>query len=168
MKTQPMISNAPAAEPAKKAAPPRKAVRTCNQEDFLRLLGAPQLKDMKAASLSLVLSREKDTQLTLNVQLQQGHYEMVAVLDRPDFGARNAEWERLQFRLAEQGIRLIPLVSSRDHASWYAAGDFAAVSRRRNGVAHGPFPGLTETKTPAYDPSVLTLLAAAEAGGRLN
>jgi hypothetical protein len=59
----------------------------------------------------------------LHVKLQQGHLEALAVLEHGDFGTLGAGWTQLQNRLAEQGVRLAPLVPSSDHSMSFLGGE---------------------------------------------
>ena len=69
------------------------------------------MQRMAAASVSMVLKPDTNTQLALHVKWQQGHFEALAVLERGDFSSLGAQWTQLQHRLAEQGVRLAPLVA---------------------------------------------------------
>lgn len=80
------------------------------------------LERMGAASVSMVLKPDADTQLAVHLKWQQGHFEALAVLERGDFSALGAEWSRLQHRLAEQGVRLAPLVSSMEQSALSSGG----------------------------------------------
>jgi hypothetical protein len=64
--------------------------------------------------------------MTLHVQLQGGHGEALAVLERGDFTALGAGWAQLQNRLAEHGIRLAPLALGADHSGGFAGQQFTS------------------------------------------
>jgi hypothetical protein len=64
-----------------------------------------------AGSMSVVLAPDRNTQLSLHVQMQHGQLEARAVLERGDFAALKSEWSQLQSRLASHGVRLAPLTS---------------------------------------------------------
>ena len=74
------------------------------------------LQGGNGASVSLVLRPDANIQLALHVKLQQGHIEALAVLEHGDFAALGAGWTQLQTRLAEQGVRLAPLVPGSDRS----------------------------------------------------
>jgi hypothetical protein len=59
----------------------------------------------------------------LHVKLQQGHLEALAILEHGDFATLGAGWTQLQSRLAEQGVRLAPLVPSSDHSMSFLGGE---------------------------------------------
>ena len=95
---------------------------------------------MENLSMSGVLKRDGDTQLTMQVKLQHGNFEVLAVLERGNSTAADADWARLQFRLAEHGVRMAPLISSGDRASWYAAGRFPTSDRKLDEPPPGSLP----------------------------
>jgi hypothetical protein len=59
----------------------------------------------------------------LHVKFQQGRLEALAVLEHGDFAKLGAEWTQLQTRLAEQGVRLAPLVPGPDHSMSLLGGE---------------------------------------------
>ncbi len=79
------------------------------------------LQKAEVNSVALVLKPDANTQLALHVRLQQGHLEALAVLERGNFAALGAEWKHLQDRLAEQGVRLAPLVSANDRGMSFSS-----------------------------------------------
>ncbi|MGA2656937.1 MAG: hypothetical protein ABSH34_05385 [Verrucomicrobiota bacterium] len=84
---------------------------------------AAGLQRADGASVSLVLRPDPNIQLALHVKLQQGHLEALAVLEHGDFAKLGAEWTQLQNRLAEQGVRLAPLVPGSDHSRSFLGGE---------------------------------------------
>lgn len=84
------------------------------------------LERMQNASVSMVLNPDANTQLSLHVKWQQGHFEAQAVLERGDFNALGAHWSQLQNRLAEQGIRLAPLASTSNPNLSFSQNQFSA------------------------------------------
>jgi hypothetical protein len=111
----------------------RQSALNLSYNDFLRLLGTPEWKRMKNLSMSGVLKRDGGAQLTVQVKLQRGYFEVLAVLERGHSATPDADWARLQLRLSEHGVRMAPLVSGSDRASWYAAGRFPAADRKLDG-----------------------------------
>ena len=109
---------------------------------------AATLRRMDASSLSLVLTPDGNTQLALHVELQQGRFEVRAVLERGDFSALGAEWSQLQNRLAEQGVRLAPLVSGPGAGNAFAGGSSFSGQRGREEMLSGelPMPALGKTE----------------------
>ena len=99
------------------------------------------LHAVNAASLAVVLKPDGNTQLSLHLKLQGGRFEALAVLDRGDYKAINSEWAQLQSRLAEQGIRLAPLVCNATRTSGFAGGHFSSSERRRDDSAAVDVPG---------------------------
>ncbi len=84
---------------------------------------AAGLRRGDGASVSLVLRPDANIQLALHVKFQQGHLEALAVLERGDFAALGAGWTQLQSRLAEQGVRLAPLVPGSDPSMSFLGGE---------------------------------------------
>ena len=109
---------------------------------------AVTLRRMDASSMSLVLTPDGNTQLALHVELQQGRFEVRAVLERGDFSALGAEWSQLQNRLAEQGVRLAPLVSGPGAGNAFAGGSSFSGQRGREEMLSGelPMPALGKTE----------------------
>ena len=78
------------------------------------------VRRMDGSTLSLVLTPDANTQVSLHVKLKQGQFEVHAVLERGDFTALGANWSQLQNKLAEDGVRLAPLVSGTENAKWFS------------------------------------------------
>ena len=110
---------------------------------------AAGLRRMDASSLSLVLTPDSNTQLALHVEMQQGRFEVRAVLERGDFAALGAEWSQLQNRLAEQGVRLSPLVAGAGAGNTFAGESSFSQQRGREEMPFGelPIPALAEAET---------------------
>jgi len=70
------------------------------------------LPRQEPGSVSLLLTTDSKTELSLHVKMEQGHVHAQAVVERGDFAALKAGWSQLQSRLAEHGVRLAPLSSS--------------------------------------------------------
>jgi hypothetical protein len=97
------------------------------------------LRRMEAGSVSMVLKPDPTLQLALHVKWQQGRLEALAVLERGDLKALGANWSQLQQRLAEQGIRLAPLVTGTEYAASFSNG-------------HSSFPKQQRDLAPAAEP----------------
>jgi hypothetical protein len=96
------------------------------------------LERAEAASVRLVLRPDANTQLALHIKWQQGHFEALAVVERGDFAALGAEWTQLQSRLAEQGVRLAPLVSSLDYPGSFLGGESSSARQERQSEQNLP------------------------------
>ena len=84
------------------------------------------MKQTGLDSVSVTLKPDNDTQLALHLKMQHGRLEALAVVERGDLTVLGAEWSHLQSRLAEQGVRLAPLISSADHSSWFSNKNFSS------------------------------------------
>jgi hypothetical protein len=104
-------------EPLSPHIGPVEAVRRAIDE------AAAGLQRGDGASVSLVLRPDANIQLALHVKFQQGHLEALAVLEHGDFAALGAGWTQLQNRLAEQGVRLAPLVPGSEHSMSFLGGE---------------------------------------------
>jgi hypothetical protein len=122
---------------------------------------------MENLSMSGVLKRDGDTQLSLQMKLQRGKFEVLAVLERGKSTTPDADWARLQFRLAEHGVRMAPLISSSNRVSWYAAGSFPASDRKLDEPALGSLPAAI-TKAQSHKSGALRLSAALATTGGHN
>ena len=159
MKTSASYSRVSTPTTATAAAPQPRATRLCSRQDLARLLGMPKSKNPDHAKWSVVLKEDHGAQLTLDVKLNQDHYEMVASVEKEDSDTFSTDLARLQLRLADRGISLEPLVSGNKHAAWYAAGDFSPVKRSTS------IHPVARPRQERFD--LLTLVAALDAGGRL-
>jgi hypothetical protein len=101
------------------------------------------LQHTSASSLTVVLKPDNNTELSLHFRLQRGHFEALAVLERGDLKALNSGWALLQGRLADQGIRLAPLVSM-PRASTSGGEQFSSSKQRQDNT---PATDLPQTKT---------------------
>ena len=100
------------------------------------------LQQTNAGSLAVVLKPDGNTEISLHLKLQHGHFEAFAVLERGDFKALTSEWAQLQSRLADQGIRLAPLVSNLPHTTGFAGGQFSSPKQQRDDTpSTADFPG---------------------------
>lgn len=99
------------------------------------------LQHVNATSLAVVLKPDENTQLSLHFKLQHGHFEAFAVLERGDFKSLTSEWAQLQSRLADQGIRLAPLVSNLPRTSGFAGGQFSSPKQQRDDASSVDAPG---------------------------
>lgn len=99
------------------------------------------LQHASATSLAVVLKPDGNTQLSLQLKLQHGHFEAFAVLERGDFKSLTSEWAQLQGRLADQGIRLAPLVSNLPRTSGFAGGQFSSPKQQRDDASSVDAPG---------------------------
>ncbi|MGA2863785.1 MAG: hypothetical protein ABSF95_04795 [Verrucomicrobiota bacterium] len=102
------------------------------------------LERAEAASVRLVLRPDANTQLALHIKWQQGHFEALAVVERGDFAALGAGWTQLQSRLAEQGVRLAPLVSSLEYSRSFLGGQSSSARQERS--SEQDLPGVEELK----------------------
>ena len=114
---------------------------------------------MDASSLSLVLTPDGNTQLALHVEVQQGRFEVRAVLERGDFAALGAEWAQLQNRLAEQGVRLAPLVSGAGAGNAFAGEPSFSQQRGREEMPFGELPIPALAKAEARKSGARTVVA---------
>jgi len=89
------------------------------------------LRHTNEASLAVVVRPDGNTQLSLHFKLQHGHCEALAVLERGDFKSLSSEWAQLQGRLADQGIRLAPLVAEA-RISMSGGGHFASSRQQQD------------------------------------
>jgi len=103
-------------------ARPESSVGSSGYNEFFRLLRTPGCRRKKNLSVSGVLKQDGGTQLTWQMKLQHGNFEVLAVLERDNTATPDADWARLQLRLAEHGVRVAPLATSGDRASWYGTG----------------------------------------------
>jgi len=99
---------------------------------------AAGLERGNGGSVSLVLNPDPHTQLSLSVKLQQGHIEALAVLEHGDLGALGAQWSQLQGRLAEQGVRLAPLVPGTAHSMSLLGGESGSARQERHSEDAAP------------------------------
>jgi hypothetical protein len=97
-------------------------------------------------SVSLILRPDPNTQLALHVKLQQGHIEALAVVEHGDIAALGAGWTHLQSRLAEQGVRLAPLVPGSEHSTSLLGGDSHRPGQERQ--PEPPAPATPEFNRP--------------------
>jgi len=125
------------------------ATQTTMAEGVRRAIesAAVTLRRMDAGSLSLVLTPDGNTQLALHVKLQQGQFEVQAVLERGDFASLGAEWSQLQTRLAEQGVRLAPLTSGAEIGNGFSGEPPFSQKHGREETPSGEslIPALTQT-----------------------
>jgi hypothetical protein len=125
------------------------ATQTTMAEGVRRVIesAAVTLRRMDAGSLSLVLTPDGNTQLALHVKLQQGQFEVQAVLERGSFAALGAEWSQLQTRLAEQGVRLAPLTSGAEIGNGFSGEPQFSQKHGREETPSGEslIPALTQT-----------------------
>ncbi len=101
----------------------------------------------EGGSVSVILRPDANTQLALHVKVQQGHIEALAVVEHGDFTALGADWTRLQSRLAEQGVRLAPLVPASDHSTSLLGGGSHRSGQERQ--PERPAPATRELNPPA-------------------
>ncbi len=120
---------------------------------------AAGLRRTDASSLSLVLTPDSNTQLALHVELQQGRLDVRVVLERGDFAALGAEWSQLQSRLAEQGVRLAPLVSGAGAGDGLAGEPSFSQGRSRQERSFGDWPIPALGKPEARTSGVRTVVA---------
>jgi hypothetical protein len=113
-----------------------------------------------AASVSLVLTPDGNTQMALHVKLQQGRLEVLAVLERGDFAGLGAEWSNLQNRLAEQGVRLAPLVSGAEPGNAFSGQPPYSENRNRENMLSREIPIPPMAKTAAHQSRARMVAAA--------
>jgi hypothetical protein len=102
-----------------------------------------------SGSVSVVLTPDANTQLSLHVKMEQGHLQAQAVLDRGDFGTLKADWGSLQSRLADQGVRLAPLASGADQRSSFGSGSSPSHQQQRDVQAENEAPSLNPNQSRA-------------------
>jgi hypothetical protein len=107
------------------------------------------LQHANATSLAVVLKPDGNTEISLHLKLQHGHFEAFAVLERGDFNSLDSEWAQLQGRLADQGIRLAPLVSNLPRNAAFAGGQFSSPNQQRDDTPSADFPGPRNISSPA-------------------
>ena len=138
---------------------PESSVGSSGYNEFFRLLRTPGPKRKENLSVSGELKRDGGTQLTCQMKLRQGNFEVLAVLERGNTATPDADWARLQLRLAEHGVRIAPLVTSGDRASWYGAGRIPTSARKLDDPLLGSLPAAI-TKASSCEPGALRLSAA--------
>jgi hypothetical protein len=121
--------------------------------------GVAQLKKIDKETLSVVLKPDENTQLTLHLKLRQGQVEALVFLNSGDSSALNAEWSQMQERLAQQGVRLAPLVAVRDQAS---------LSTGQNGRNFDSPERDNEKTVPRFDTSALSNRATSSPRSRVT
>lgn len=121
--------------------------------------GVAQLKKIDKETLSVVLKPDENTQLTLHLKLRQGQVEALVFLNSGDSSALNAEWSQMQERLAQQGVRLAPLVAVRDEA---------ALSTGQNGRNFNSQERDNEKSVPRFDTSALSNRATPSTRSRVT
>jgi len=99
------------------------------------------LQHANGNSLAVVLKPDGNTEISLHFSLQRGHFEALAVLERGDFKTLTSEWGQLQSRLADQGIRLAPLVSNLPRTAGFAGGQFSSPNQQRDDASPADVPG---------------------------
>jgi hypothetical protein len=107
------------------------------------------LQHANATSLAVVLKPDGNTEISLHLKLQHGHFEAFAVLERGDFKSLDSEWGQLQGRLADHGIRLAPLASNLPRTATFAGGQFSSPKQQRDNTASADFPGSPIKLSPA-------------------
>jgi hypothetical protein len=90
------------------------------------------LQHANATSLAVVLRPDGNTEISLHLNLRRGHFEALATLERGDFKSLTSEWAQLQSRLADQGIRLAPLVSNLSRTAGFTGGQFSSPNQQRD------------------------------------
>jgi hypothetical protein len=123
-------------------APLRKAV-----EDAVHMM-----RRMDSGSVALVVQPDQETRLAVHIKLQNGRYEAVAILEQGNYSQLGAEWEQLQRRLSDQGVRLAPLVSNLNHTPSFA-GSFSSARDHREAESHedAPQPALASPRRLRVD-----------------
>ena len=144
---------------------PKSSVGSSSYNEFFRLLRTPGCKRKESLSVSGVLKRDGGTQLTWQMQLQHGNFEVLAVLERGNTTTPDADWARLQLRLAEHGVRMAPLAASGDRVSWYGTGRIPTSARKLDEPLLGSLPAAI-MKVPSCEPGALRLSAALATTGR--
>ena len=120
---------------------------------------AATLRRADASSMSVVLTPDGNTQLVLHVEMQQGQFAVRAVLERGDFAALGTEWSQLQNRLAEQGVRLAPLVSGAGVGNTFAGESAFSRQRSREEMPSGELPMPALAKTEAREAGARAVVA---------
>lgn len=102
------------------------------------------LQHANATSLAVVLKPDGNTEISLHLSLQRGHFEALAVLERGDLKSLTSEWGQLQNRLADHGIRLAPLVSNLPRTTGFGGGQFPSPKQQQDDAssANVPAPNL--------------------------
>ena len=72
---------------------------------------AQYAREAKLDRVAVILRPDAQTEIVLQLRVQNGHLEAHARCDRGDFGALNSGWNELQRSLLDCGVRLAPLVS---------------------------------------------------------
>lgn len=137
------VSSGAPAEPAPAARTEPAASRADAATEAVRRaieIAAPGLNRPEGGSVSLILRPDPNTELALHVKVQQGRIEALAVVERGDVAALGAGWTHLQSRLAEQGVRLAPLVPGSEHSM-----SFLGSGSHRPGQERQPAPSAPAT-----------------------
>jgi hypothetical protein len=107
------------------------------------------LQHANATTLAVVLKPDANTEISLHLKLQQGHFEAFAILERGDFKSLHSEWAELQGRLADRGIRLAPLISNLPRNAAFAGGQFSSPKQQRDDTSSTDIPGFGIRSSPA-------------------
>jgi hypothetical protein len=107
------------------------SLRSLERTHDLMSLHAFRLRDSGADSLQVVIKPGPGMQLSLNLQMRDGHVEMRATLHRGDFNFMNGHWSELQQQLGARGVRLAPLTSG-EQAGPGDKGSFQQPARQQN------------------------------------
>ena len=107
------------------------SLRSLERTQDLMSLHAFRLRDSGADSLQVVIKPGPGMQLSLNLQMRDGHVEMRATLHRGDFNFMNGHWSELQQQLGARGVRLAPLTSG-EQAGPGDKGSFQQPARQQN------------------------------------
>jgi hypothetical protein len=90
----------------------------------LMALQATRLVGSSSDSLQVVIKPDAGTQLSLELRQRGGGVEAQAVLQSGDLENLKQHWPELQQRLEQRGIKLAPLASAENFASWSGSQGF--------------------------------------------
>jgi hypothetical protein len=90
----------------------------------LMALHATRLVGSSSDSLQVVIKPDAGTQLSLELRQRGGGIEAQAVLQSGDLENLKQHWPELQQRLEQRGIKLAPLTSAENFASWSGSQGF--------------------------------------------
>lgn len=162
---EPMIASAAVSSRTPQSGQPEPGVASTTRQSSVEMVhraidsGVVQLKKVDGESLSVVLKPDENTQLTLHLKLRQGQVEALVFLNSGDSSALNAEWSQMQERLAQQGVRLAPLVAVRDQAD---------LSTGQNGRNFNSPERDNEKTVPRFDTSALSNRATSSPRSRVT
>jgi len=119
--------------------------QTLDRTHDLMALHATRLVGMNSDSLQVVIKPDAGTQLSLELRQRGNGIEAQAVLQKGDLENLKQHWPELQQRMEERGIKLAPLISDGNPASWSGSQKFNQQPDQpaeQEPLSTGTYPGL--------------------------